>query len=185
MWRASVFRNARHQRPFSTSSVAMARLRIGFVPEHFSTPLAFAQRHYDLNADLIPEPLGTGALTARLKADTGTPKPLDVAIGLTEGFVADLGKAKTEGKDMGYGLAGTYVESPLCWAIVTGRLSMTKMAERPSFANTSDPSVGAKRDGLDSVADLKGTRVGVSRIGSGSYVMSYVLADQNGWLEKG
>ena len=29
---------------------------------------------------------------------------------------------------------------------------------------------------------LKDSVVGVSRIGSGSYVMSYVLADQQGWL---
>lgn len=35
---------------------------------------------------------------------------------------------------------------------------------------------------MNGVNDLEGKKVGVSRIGSGSYVMSYVLADQNGWL---
>lgn len=54
---------------------------------------------------------------------------------------------------------GTYVDSPLCWAI----------------------SVGASSRFNDKT-ELKGSRVGVSRIGSGSYVMSYVLADQHGWL---
>ncbi len=32
------------------------------------------------------------------------------------------------------------------------------------------------------MGDLKNKRCGVSRIGSGSYVMSYVLAQQQGWL---
>lgn len=124
-------------------------------PEHFSTPLAFAQQHFSLNATLIPVPTGTGDLAARLKTTTEDDK-LDVAIGLTEGFVADLGK----NPKAGYGLVGTYVDSPLRWAI----------------------STGANRTDINSVADLKGKKVGVSRIGSGSYVMSYVLADQQGWL---
>lgn len=44
-------------------------------------------------------------------------------------------------------------------------------------------STSLKREDLKSVDDLKGTKVGVSRIGSGSYVMSFVLADQQGWLK--
>ncbi|TKA64391.1 hypothetical protein B0A55_10375 [Friedmanniomyces simplex] len=139
------------------------RLRIGFIPEHFSTPLHFASTHFALDADLISEPLGTGALTARLKAPLSDDQAIDVAIGLTEGFVADLGKSKAASKDAGFGLVGTYVESPLCWAI----------------------STGAQRGDVGSVGDLKGKKVGVNRIGSGSYVMSYVLADQQDWLKKG
>ncbi|KAK3110581.1 hypothetical protein LTR53_014979 [Teratosphaeriaceae sp. CCFEE 6253] len=145
------------------------RLRIGYIPEHFSTPLHFASTHFALDATLVPEPLGTGALTARLKAPTADAQAIDVAIALTEGFVADLGKsyaaAKGEGGKAAYGLVGTYVESPLCWAI----------------------STGAQREGIDSVEDLmtEGRKVGVSRIGSGSYVMAYVLADQHGYLSPG
>jgi ABC-type nitrate/sulfonate/bicarbonate transport system substrate-binding protein len=37
-------------------------------------------------------------------------------------------------------------------------------------------STGAKRD-INSVADIKGGKIGISRIGSGSYVMGFVLAD--------
>lgn len=49
----------------------------------------------------------------------------------------------------------------------------------------------------NAISDLKGSSIGISRIGrhvlnvlcylidSGSYVMPYVLADQNSWLEKG
>jgi len=86
---------------------------------------------------------------------------IDVGIGLTEGWVAGLGKADVEG-DGGYRIAGTYVETPLCWAI----------------------STGAKRS-INTVADLKNGKIGVSRFGSGSHVIGYVLADQQGWLESG
>lgn len=56
---------------------------------------------------------------------------------------------------------GTYVESPLCWGI----------------------STGAGRKDANSVGDLKGKKVGVSRVGSGSYVMAFVLAGREGWLK--
>lgn len=38
---------------------------------------------------------------------------IDVGIGLTEGWVAGLGKDDIEG-DGGYRIVGTYVETPLC-----------------------------------------------------------------------
>ncbi|KAK6836688.1 hypothetical protein PG987_007183 [Apiospora arundinis] len=129
-------------------------LRIGYVPEHFSTPLYFAQKHFGLQATLTAFPSGTGHMITALRE-----KEIDVAIGLTEGFVAGLGKEDTPG-DGGYRIVGTYVETPLCWAI----------------------STGAKRPEITDVSNLKNSKVGVSRIGSGSYVMSYVLADQQGWL---
>ncbi|KAK2593711.1 hypothetical protein QQS21_008576 [Conoideocrella luteorostrata] len=129
-------------------------LRIGYVPEHFSTPLYFAKKHYGLNAILIPFPSGTGHMITAIRAGE-----IDVGIGLTEGWVAGLGKDGIEG-DGGYRLVGTYVETPLCWAI----------------------STGANRSEITSVPSLKGGKIGVSRIGSGSYVMGFVLADQQGWL---
>lgn len=43
-------------------------------------------------------------------------------------------------------------------------------------------STGAQRPEITSVDSLKGGKIGVSRIGSGSYVMGFVLADQHGWL---
>ncbi|KAK2698304.1 hypothetical protein QWA68_001896 [Fusarium oxysporum] len=132
-------------------------LRIGYVPEHFSTPLYFAQKHFGLDAELIPFPSGTGHMVTAIRAGE-----IDVAVGLTEGWIAGLGKEGIEG-DGGYRLVGTYVETPLCWAI----------------------STGAKRPEITSVDSLKGGKIGVSRIGSGSYVMGFVLADQQGWLTPG
>ncbi|KHO00314.1 NMT1/THI5-like protein [Metarhizium album ARSEF 1941] len=129
-------------------------LRIGFVPEHFSTPIHFAQKYHGLHATLVPFPSGTGHMISAIRAGE-----IDIGIGLTEGWIAGLGKEGTEG-DGGYRLVGTYVDTPLCWAISTG-------AQRPE---------------ITSVASLKGKKIGVSRIGSGSYVMGFVLADQQGWL---
>jgi ABC-type nitrate/sulfonate/bicarbonate transport system substrate-binding protein len=85
-----------------------APLRVGFVPEHFSTPLHFAQKHFQLSATLIPYPSGTGHMITALRAGE-----IDVGIGLTEAWVSGLGKADVEG-DGGYKIVGTYVETPLC-----------------------------------------------------------------------
>lgn len=68
---------------------------------------------------------------------------IDIGIGLTEGWVAGLGKAQAERKDAGYKMVGTYVETPLCWAI----------------------STGGQREDVDGVEGLKGRKMGVSRIG--------------------
>lgn len=86
---------------------ASAPLRIGYVPEHFSTPIYFAKKHFGLDADLIPFPSGTGHMITSLRAGD-----IDVGIGLTEGWVAGLGKE--ESGDGGYQAVGTFVESPLC-----------------------------------------------------------------------
>lgn len=42
-------------------------------------------------------------------------------------------------------------------------------------------STGAHRPDITSVDSLRGRKIGVSRVGSGSYVMGHVLADQHGW----
>ncbi|KAI8340771.1 hypothetical protein BC941DRAFT_418140 [Chlamydoabsidia padenii] len=83
-------------------------------------------------------------------------KSLDVAIALTEGLVAGISK----GQDW-YKIVGTYVDAPLCWAISTGRESRHH-----------------------SVDTLHKSNCGISRYGSGSQIMAYVLADQQGWLNK-
>lgn len=64
---------------------------------------------------------------------------IDIGIGLTEGWISALGKQKDAA---GFKLVGTYVETPLCWAI----------------------STGIERD-LNEAKDLGGKRIGVSRIG--------------------
>ncbi|KAG9324347.1 hypothetical protein KVV02_004942 [Mortierella alpina] len=130
-------------------------LRVGFVPEHFSSPLHLAVElgffeKEGIVVDRVCCPSGTGEMTAKLIDGS-----LDVAIALTEGLLAGIAKGHTA-----YKIVGTYVESPLCWAISVGQNS--QHVDRQSLRN------GA---------------IGISRIGSGSHIIPYVLAEQEGWLQ--
>lgn len=70
-------------------------------------------------------------------------KEIDLAIGLTEGWVAGLTGKQAQGQDA-YKVVGRWVETPLRWAIVTGR----------------------NRGDVNGVEDLgKNGRVGISRVG--------------------
>lgn len=100
-------------------------------------------------------------------------REIDVGIGLTEGWVAGLGRKRDPSTNQiksgeGYKLLGTYVESPLCWAISTG----IKRKELKSVEDLKDAKRGEK------------VKMGVSRFGSGSHVMGSVLADQKGWISQ-
>ena len=64
---------------------------------------------------------------------------IDIGIGLTEGWITALGKQEGAA---GFKLVGTYVETPLCWAI----------------------STGIDRE-LNSDKELEGKKIGVSRVG--------------------
>ena len=146
------------------AAMANKVLRIGFVPEHYLLPLHFCQKHSlfppNLQISLVPFPSGTGHMIISLRS-----REIDLAIGLTEGWVAGLlnpENYKKSGLEKGYSIVGSWVSTPLRWAIVTAR----------------------NRDGINAVEDLKhNRRVGVSRIGSGSHIMAYVLARQEGWLQ--
>jgi len=82
-------------------------------------------------------------------------KEIDIAIALTEGLVSAIAKGCSD-----FTIIGTYVDAPLTWAISAGSTS----------PHTS-------------IDTLRGGTIGISRLGSGSHIMSYVLADQMGWLD--
>jgi sulfonate transport system substrate-binding protein len=77
---------------------------------------------------------------------------LDVAVLLTEGIVADICKGNPSK------IIAPYVVSPLIWGI--------------HVPATSD---------LESIEALKETRFAISRYGSGSHLMAFLLAQQRGW----
>ena len=101
--------------------------------------------------------LGTGAMISALKAGE-----VDLIVALTEGIVGDIAQnaqaQQTQSPSASLKILGTYVESPLCWAISTGAHSA-----------------------FNEVADLRGQSIGISRFTSGSHLMSCVLATQRGW----
>lgn len=131
----------------------MAPLRVGYVREHFSSPLLqYAEDDQGETFTLVECPSGTGQLISRLTNDE-----IDVAIALTDALISGIAKGSKA-----YKLVGSYVTSPLNWAIVTGKSS--------SF---------------HSISDLKDSTIGISRHGSGSQTMAFVMALQQGWPPAG
>ncbi|KAF9447657.1 periplasmic binding protein-like II [Macrolepiota fuliginosa MF-IS2] len=127
-------------------------LRIGYVREHFLSPLLqFAEKDAGKTFTLVECPSGTGQLISRL-----TNNEIDVAIALTDPLITGIANGSKA-----YKLVGSYVSTPLNWAVITGIKSQYK-----------------------EISDLKDTKIGISRFGSGSYTMAYVTALQNGWSTK-
>ncbi|GAA5832820.1 hypothetical protein JCM11251_005776 [Rhodosporidiobolus azoricus] len=126
------------------------KLRVAYVPEHFASPLLQLAAQ-DSSIELVPCPSGTGQIMSAIKDDK-----IDVAIALTESLIAGIAKKTAEFK-----LVGTYVTSPLNWAVVVGKDSKYQKLE-----------------------DLRGGKMGISRIGSGSQVMASYMGLRENWLDK-
>ncbi|KAF9243415.1 periplasmic binding protein-like II [Melanogaster broomeanus] len=125
-------------------------LRVGYVREHFCSPLLqFAAVDQEKTFTLVECPSGTGQLISRLTNDE-----IDIAIALTDPLIAGIAKGS-----QAYKLVGSYVTSPLRWAVITGY----------------------KDSPFNQLPDLQGTTIGISRNGSGSQTMAYVMALQQGW----
>ncbi|KAG8919143.1 hypothetical protein FRC01_001450 [Tulasnella sp. 417] len=128
----------------------MPPLRVGYVREHFASPLLqYAEDDGGKTFTLVSCPGGTGQIIKALEDDQ-----VDVVIALTDGLIAGIAKGKP------YKLVGSYVSTPLNWAIVTGKDSKH-----------------------NSRADLKGTTFGISRFGSGSELMVKLMARQERWVK--
>ena len=118
--------------------MALDKLRIGYVPEHFATPLHFAYQQHGLSehASLQSFPSGTGTMIEAFHN-----REIDVGIGLTESWIVGLSKTSDQ-PTQPYHIIGSYTLSPLTWAISVGASSSLKSTE-----------------------NLKGKKVGISRIG--------------------
>jgi ABC-type nitrate/sulfonate/bicarbonate transport system substrate-binding protein len=130
----------------------MTRLKIGGVPEHFNLPWRLAMEEGDFKAnDISLHWEDMGGGTGQMVRGLEN-KALDVAVLLTEGIT----KSILQGLDAK--IVQVYVTSPLHWGIHVPYKSSIK-----------------------EVSDLEGQTFAISREGSGSHLMSYVLADEKGW----
>ncbi|KAJ3301103.1 hypothetical protein HDU76_005842 [Blyttiomyces sp. JEL0837] len=152
----------------------MIKLRVGCVPEHFSCPLyiaaytgMFKQRGIDV--ELVNCPGGTGEMIRLLQSRT-----IDIATALTEGLIAPL--ARGEGDSLGYRIIGTYTSKPLTWSVA---VNPTRHAE--GAFNVTSSTIPPLREQGD-VSSLKGMKIGISRFGSGSHIIPFVVAAEKGWL---
>ncbi|RFN58114.1 substrate-binding domain-containing protein [Marixanthomonas ophiurae] len=130
----------------------MKKLLIGGVPEHFNLPWYLTLRDKKYHDENI---------NLRWKdyyGGTGEmckalrDGSIDMAVILTEGIVRDI----INGNDSK--IVQVFVKSPLLWGI--------HVAENSDYKK---------------VSDLKGTEAAISRYGSGSHLMSYVNAENQGW----
>ncbi|KAJ3119881.1 hypothetical protein HK098_005072 [Nowakowskiella sp. JEL0407] len=141
------------------------KVRIGCVPEHFSSPLYQLSSSYD-DIELVICPGGTGEMIQLL-----TTGKLDIIVALTEGLLASLSNNESRFK-----LIGTYVSSPLTWSVATH----PDKKPHHTFTAASD----ASQEELESRWEiLKDSKIGVSRFGSGSHLIPFVMADRMGWLD--
>ncbi|CAM4340703.1 substrate-binding domain-containing protein [Zobellia nedashkovskayae] len=130
----------------------MKKVRIIGVPEHFNLPW-----HMAIEEGAFEE-RGIDLQWTEVPEGTGRmcqmlqDEETDLAIILTEGLV----KSITEGNAAK--IVQEYISTPLQWGI----------------------HVGAKSE-FNSIADLKGSKAAISRLGSGSHLMAFVNAQNEGW----
>lgn len=127
----------------------MKKIRIGGVPEHFNYPW-----HYGIEHQLFAKN-GLEIEWSDIKGGSGAmckkleDDSLDLALVLTEGIVAHIHQGGTAR------IVQQYVKSPLIWGVHASQ----------KFIKSGKP--------------LSQAKFARSRIGSGSHIMAYVLAEQN------
>jgi ABC-type nitrate/sulfonate/bicarbonate transport system substrate-binding protein len=130
----------------------MKTIKIAGVPEHFNLPWHLSIKEGDFKANNID--------LQWTDVPEGTGKmcqmlrdgETDIAVILTEGIVKDI-VAGNPSK-----IVQIYVQSPLIWGIHVAAKSKYK-----------------------TLSDLENTKVAISRLGSGSQLMAYVNANNQGW----
>ncbi|KQS45817.1 ABC transporter substrate-binding protein [Flavobacterium sp. Leaf359] len=130
----------------------MKTIKIAGVPEHFNLPWHLCIENGEFEAQNID--------LKWTDVPEGTGKlcqmlrngETDIAVILTEGIIKDIVSGNPSK------IVQVYVQSPLIWGIHVGAASNYRK-----------------------LSDLKGTKAAISRIGSGSQLMAYVNAHNQGW----
>lgn len=130
----------------------MTTIKIAGVPEHFNLPWHLSIENGEFQANEID--------LQWTDVPEGTGKlcqmlrngETDIAVILTEGIIKDI-VAGNQSK-----IVQIYVETPLIWGIHVA-------------ANSK----------YQTISDLENTKVAISRLGSGSQLMAYVNANNQGW----
>lgn len=130
----------------------MTTLKIAGVPEHFNLPWHLCiDNHEFADANIDLQWTDVPEGTGKL-CEMLRSGETDIAVILTEGMVKDIVGGNPSK------IVQVYVESPLLWGIHVAAHSKFK-----------------------TIADLQDAKVAISRMGSGSQLMAYVNAEQNGW----
>ncbi|MBP6181690.1 substrate-binding domain-containing protein [Flavobacterium sp.] len=130
----------------------MTTIKIAGVPEHFNLPWHLSIENGDFEKENIDLQWTDVPEGTGKMCQMLRDEETDIAVILTEGIVKDI-VAGNPSK-----IVQIYVESPLIWGIHVATNSNYK-----------------------TLADLENTKVAISRLGSGSQLMAYVNADNQGW----
>ena len=134
----------------------MKKVNIGGVPEHFNLAWYLTLKNGEYKDKNINLRWHDYYGGTGAMCKALRDKDIDIAVILTEGITKDI-IAGNPSK-----IVQTFVQTPLIWGIHVA-------------ANTS----------YKTIKDLKGTKAAISRYGSGSHLMAYINAENNGWdLEK-
>lgn len=133
----------------------MRKINIGGVPEHFNLPWHLTiEEGAYKNNDIDLQWIEFPGGTGAM-CQALRDKTIDIAVILTEGIIKDI-IAGNPSK-----IVQTYVKSPLLWGIHVGHKSP-----------------------LQHIKELNEKKVAISRYGSGSHLMAYVHAQNQGWDTK-
>ena len=130
----------------------MTTIKIAGVPEHFNLPWHLAIENGDFNANEINLQWTDIPEGPGKLCQMLRNGETDIAVILTEGIIKDIIAGNTSK------IVQIYVESPLIWGI----------------------HVAAKSKHFE-LSDLENKKVAISRLGSGSQLMAYVNANNQGW----
>lgn len=134
------------------SNYYMTTLKIAGVPEHFNLPWHLCIDLKEFEAENINLKWTDVPQGTGKLCQMLRDNETDIAVLLTEGIVKDIAAGNPSK------IVQIYVESPLIWGI--------HVAENSSYKT---------------LEDLENTKVAISRLGSGSQLMSYVNANNQGW----
>lgn len=130
----------------------MKTIKIAGVPEHFNLPWHLCIENEEFEAqDIDLQWTDVPEGTGKLCQMLRNGET-DIAVILTEGIIKDIVSGNPSK------IVQVYVQSPLIWGIHVGAASKYK-----------------------TLSDLQGTKAAISRIGSGSQLMAYVNAHNQGW----
>lgn len=130
----------------------MKKFQIGGVPEHFNLPWYLTLRDKSYTKEGINLRWKDYFGGTGAMAKALREKEIEMAVILTEGIIRDI----CNGNDCS--IVQVFVSSPLIWGIHV-----------------------AKESNYEEVRELKGKTAAISRYGSGSHLMAFVNAENQGW----
>ncbi|KAI9352689.1 hypothetical protein BDR26DRAFT_849695 [Obelidium mucronatum] len=133
----------------TTAALKQRQLTIGCVPEHFSIPFFHAKAPFKV----ANCPGGTGQMLKQLESGE-----VDLIVGLTEGLVAGLANGGQ------FSIVGSLTKSSLTWSVA---VAPSALQEGGVFADAIN--------GDNNAHLVRGKRIGISRFGSGSHLIPFVI----------